>query len=299
MPQRRSIASAMAAALLCILAPAAARASVFNCVVSVPTVLFGTFTGSQITITSTISLTCNGNGNNQIEIFASTGTSGTYSNRTMLNGANKLNYQLYSDAAHTMIFGNNAQHSFAGLVTMNFPTNSPPAPPLTATFTMFAVLPAQAVPSSLPFIDTINLTFTNAIPPASFLVEANVVPTCTLTATNLNFGNYSGVQLDGTSTLTATCATGAAYTIGLNAGVSAGATVSNRAMTGPAGAKLSYGLFQDSARTVNWGNTVTADTEAAVGAGVAQTVTVFGRIPASQNLPGGAYVDTITATLTF
>jgi spore coat protein U-like protein len=164
---------------------------------------------------------------------------------------------------------------------------------------MFAVLPAQAVPSALPFVDTINLTFTNNLPPASFIVEANVAPSCTLTANNLNFGAYSRVQLDGTTTLTATCASGSAYTIGLNAGVSSGATVSSRAMTGPAATLLHYGLFQDSARTLNWGNTVTADTVASAGTGVAQTVTVYGRIPPSQNVAPGTYQDTITATLTF
>jgi spore coat protein U-like protein len=297
MPQRRSIASALAALLL--LAPAAARAAVSNCVVSVPTVFFGTFSGSQITVTSTISVTCNGNGSNQISIFASTGSSGNYSNRTMKNGSQILNYQLYNDSAHTIVFGNNSSHTNAGTISVNFPSNSPPAPPVTATFVIYAVLPAQAVPSSLPFVDTINLTFTNNLPPASFQVEANVVPSCTLTANNLNFGNYSGVQLDATTTLTATCASGAAYAIGLSEGVSAGATVSNRAMTGPGAALLHYGLFQDSARTLNWGDTVTRDTVASTGTGVAQTFTVYGRIPASQTVVPGAYQDTITATLTF
>jgi len=134
---------------------------------------------------------------------------------------------------------------------------------------------------------------------AAFTVTATVQTTCSIAANNLNFGGYTGVQLDSTTTLTATCSNGVPYTVGLNAGVSTGATVTTRKMKGPGSDLLAYSLFRDAARTLNWGVTVGADTVAGTGTGTAQTLTVFGRIPASQFVGPGAYADTITATLTF
>jgi spore coat protein U-like protein len=134
---------------------------------------------------------------------------------------------------------------------------------------------------------------------ATFTVTAQVLTDCAITANNLNFGNYSGVFVDQTTTLTATCTTGTPYTIGLNQGTSTGATVTARKMTGPATDLLAYGLFQDSGHSVNWGNTIGTDTVANTGTGVAQSFTVFGHLPGSQFVAPGAYSDTITATLTF
>lgn len=134
----------------------------------------------------------------------------------------------------------------------------------------------------------------------TFIVTASVATTCAVAAnTNLNFGPYSGLQLDGTATLTATCSTGVPYDVGLNQGVFASATTSTRKMTGPDVAGLSYSLFSDSSRSINWGNTVGVDTVHNTGSGAGQTLTVFGRIPPAAFVSPGGYSDTITVTLTF
>ena len=52
-------------------------------------------------------------------------------------------------------------------------------------------------------------------------------------ANNLGFGTYTGSAIAPTTTLSVTCTNGTTYNVGLNAGTSAGATVSARAMTGP------------------------------------------------------------------
>jgi spore coat protein U-like protein len=70
-------------------------------------------------------------------------------------------------------------------------------------------------------------------------------------------------------------------------------------MTGPGAFLLNYGLFTDATRTTNWGETVGTDTVSGTGTGATQIVTVYGRIPATQNVGIGGYVDTITATVTF
>lgn len=135
----------------------------------------------------------------------------------------------------------------------------------------------------------------------SFLVTANVNSNCIIDATDLDFGDYDpvGGALDGQSQISVTCLKTAQWNVGLNAGTSTGATVTTRKMTGPGAFVLDYGLFSDATRTTNWGNTVGTDTVSGTGSGATQIVTVYGRIPASQNVGVGGYVDTITATVTF
>jgi len=134
----------------------------------------------------------------------------------------------------------------------------------------------------------------------TFQVTATVQAACTISATALAFGNYSGAQSDNTSTITVTCTNSTPYRVGLDAGASTGATVTTRKMTGPGGATLGYALFQDGARTINWGNTPGTDTPASVnGNGSGQTTTVYGRIAGAQYPTPGSYSDTITATVNY
>jgi hypothetical protein len=56
--------------------------------------------------------------------------------------------------------------------------------------------------------------------------------TCTISATGLSFGAYTGTALPGTSTITVTCTGGTTYNVGLNPGTATGATVTTRKMTG-------------------------------------------------------------------
>ena len=132
----------------------------------------------------------------------------------------------------------------------------------------------------------------------TFQVTATVQATCLISATNLAFGTYTGAQVDATSTITATCTNTTPWNIGLNAGLCPGGTVTTRCMQSGA-AQLTYALYRDAARTLNWGNTVGTDTLAGTGTGSAQASTVYGRITAGQLPAPGGYVDTITATVTF
>lgn len=133
---------------------------------------------------------------------------------------------------------------------------------------------------------------------ASFPVTATVQASCVISAAALAFGTYTGVQADGSSTVTVTCTNSTTYNVGLNEGIASGATVATRQMTAGA-ATLNYALFRDASRRLNWGTTVSADTLAGTGNGSAQSLTVYGRVSASQFVDPGAYSDTITATITY
>ena len=133
----------------------------------------------------------------------------------------------------------------------------------------------------------------------TFAVTATVLSTCAVAASPLAFGNYSMAQLDSSAPLLVTCTNGTTYTVGLSAGVGAGASVASRKLTGPASQALTYALYGDVGRTTLWGQTIGVDTIAGTGNGAAQTLTVYGRVPASQGPGAGAYTDTITVTLTY
>ncbi len=133
----------------------------------------------------------------------------------------------------------------------------------------------------------------------TFQVTATVQATCLITANPLAFGTYAGTQTDASTTISVTCTNTSAYNVALSAGNAVGATVTTRGMTGPGLAVLNYGLYTNPARSTNWGETVGTDTVAGVGSGTAQILTVYGRVPAGQFVTPGAYVDTITATISF
>ena len=137
----------------------------------------------------------------------------------------------------------------------------------------------------------------------SMAVSATVLTACTVTPGPLAFGNYdptSATARDATASITILCTSGTAYTLGLDAGTGTGATTTARHMTLTAGsATLSYSLYNDSGRTVNWGNTSGTGALTGNATGLTQSFTVYGRIPAQQSSSAGVFTDTITVTLTY
>ena len=137
-------------------------------------------------------------------------------------------------------------------------------------------------------------TATGSVP-----ISATVLAQCDVSATSLSFGNYSSAQLDGSATVSVTCTNGTPYTVALDTGSGSGATVPNRAMTGPSSAVLNYSLYRDTGRSQVWGQTVGTDTLAGTGTGSLTALTVYGRIPAGQHPAPGAYTDTVSVTLAY
>jgi spore coat protein U-like protein len=123
---------------------------------------------------------------------------------------------------------------------------------------------------------------------------------CSAYPSGIVFGLYSGAGVDVTGTVTVTCTSGTAYHIGLNAGNTPGATITNRLMFGGNGGQntLRYGLFNDAAYTINWGNSSGTNWVSGTGTGSAQSYTIYARIPSSTIAPQGSYTDTITASIT-
>jgi len=128
----------------------------------------------------------------------------------------------------------------------------------------------------------------------TFTVSATVVATCSVSASNLAFGSYTGTgNTDQTTTVTVTCGNGTGYSVALNDG--ANASGSTRRMANGSN-YLAYELYSDSGRTTVWN---AAAPVAGTGNGGAQTLTVYGRIPTGQSVPAGAYTDTVQVTVTY
>jgi spore coat protein U-like protein len=111
------------------------------------------------------------------------------------------------------------------------------------------------------------------------------------------FGTYTGAAASTTATLTVTCTNTTPYNVGLNAGATSGATVTTRQMLNGT-ATLNYGLYTNATWTTNWGNT-SGSWVAGTGNGSAQTLTVYGQIPAAQFVTPGSYSDTVLATVNY
>ncbi|MDP9151155.1 MAG: spore coat U domain-containing protein [Myxococcota bacterium] len=139
-------------------------------------------------------------------------------------------------------------------------------------------------------------------------VTATIAANCTISTTAVAFGSYDPIvtnastPLDSTGTVTTTCSTGASPQITLGQGANAGGgstdTVPVRQMASGA-ARLGYSLYQQTGRTTVWGNTLATAPAAVTGTGVAQVFTVYGRVPAAQNVATGSYTDTVVATVNF
>ena len=136
----------------------------------------------------------------------------------------------------------------------------------------------------------------------NFAITGTITATCQVNASTLAFGAYNPVlnaNLDVTGTVSVSCTNATPYNIGLGIGAGTGATITNRKMTSGANT-LTYQVFRDAARTLNWGQTVGTDTVAGTGNGVAQAITAYGRIPSGQTTAAvGAYTDTVVITITY
>jgi spore coat protein U-like protein len=134
---------------------------------------------------------------------------------------------------------------------------------------------------------------------STFAVSVTIPSLCLVSAANLAFGAYTGAQVDATSDIAVTCPPSTHFAIGLDSGTAPGASVTTRQMTGPGGAVLAYALYQNPARTANWGNTVGVDTNSGNGNGKPKSFTVYGRVRGGQSVTPGAYADTIVVTVTY
>ncbi|WKT71850.1 Csu type fimbrial protein [Acinetobacter variabilis] len=126
---------------------------------------------------------------------------------------------------------------------------------------------------------------------ATFKVKIEVVSTCAISATDIDFGevNSGMAATDKTGTLNVTCTSQTPYKVGL----SGSGKLTN---TADPTSSIAYKLFQESSDTA-WDNK--DNLYSATGSGDVQNIPVVAKLFGSTNVRAGNYADTVTATVTY
>ena len=140
---------------------------------------------------------------------------------------------------------------------------------------------------------------------AAALLVAAPAGACTINATGVTFGGYdptSATNDDGTGSVALACPPSvSAPVVALEAG-SFGSIAARRMSNGSY--LLNYNLFTDTTRLILWGNGAIGSTVTLSGGTVSAgqrrfSRTIYGRIPAAQNVGAGVYGDTLMVTVIF
>jgi spore coat protein U-like protein len=235
-------------------------------------------------------------------------------------GVRRLAFNIYKDAAHTQIWGSHRGgaftpqfvdiplapggssaavpyfarvpghqgHATAGVYTATYSTRD-----LFIEWAGYFLAPpdcGQRLPDSAQF---------------SSVVTANVVGECTVSATDIDFGQVTSSinvrPVESVGVITMNCTNNLNYSIALDAGQGSAATVAMRMLTRfDTPNLLRYGLYVDRLYRRTWGDgTLGTETVHDRGTGYAQTFTVHGQIPPQPNPPAGSYADSVQVTVTY
>ncbi|MGY0611665.1 MULTISPECIES: Csu type fimbrial protein [unclassified Luteimonas] len=310
-----------------------------ECTATQPTLDFGSVaTDGTTDVQGSFSVTCRTFGLSLLararvlmclNLGAGASGSGQYNPRRLVSPQGDiLGFQVYRDPARTLVWGSRPVPAAPTPVTAQFDY----AVPLlggnqTQTFTLYGRIAPQAAAAGTfsnnfgaghtlieyryneqilgtpDFPASCSTGGTAGTPSAfPFLARATVPNRCVIsTATNLSFGAVPGLigtNRDRNSSVTMTCTGRTAWNMALDQGQNA-AGAARRMRRGTSGDYVGYELYRNAARTQRWGATPGVDTVQGTGTGGAQTLTVFGRVPAGQAVPAGAYRDVVTVTVTY
>lgn len=245
---------------------------------------------------------------------------GSFADRRLRQGSNDLRFQIYQDAARTMVWGT----VWGGPATPPKTLVVAAGARVSGTLPIHAaILPGQdAVPGPYSASYAGNGTLINyrtgssgacstgdpVVGQASifpFHVSANVVKACLVTAgpaADVNLGTVSAdaINTAANGRIAVTCSQSTPYVIGLhpsNGSATGSGTMS--ATTGSAD-RVPYQLYQDPGMRLEWGH---ADGPAGngvggTGTGRPQSHTVYVRAPSADYRPG-RYSDTVTVIVSY
>jgi len=256
---------------------------------------------------------------------------GFFNPRRMTNGFGEpLNFQLYTGAALSQIWGSRGNPIVNTPQLSDFDYSVPVlGGSQMKTFTIYGRIPAQTliagnynnpftgIHTSIEYRYNETLLGTASYPASCisggvggatvmgafpFTASATVLPNCrAYTTTDLDFGSIPGLitsNTDQTSTIGMTCTGRTAWNVGLDNGQHANGSI-RRMRLGATGSYVAYELYSNAGRTTRWGNTINTDTVPGTGNGAAQSLTVYGRVPAPQTVPSGSYSDIIIVTVEY
>ena len=274
--------------------------------------------GAANNSTSSFTITCTGSKNTTVRlcIEMSAGSPTDAGKRALSNGTNFLDHEFYSDSSRTQVWGswgsvvtaygssgvtNDLALGSTGSASVTLTVyarvlaNQQTAKPL--TYTWSATSPgmkyANKGTASCP---TGSKTATGGTTTWTATVPSN----CLVSASGVNFGSAGIIasNVDATGSTTVQCTNTTPYTVGLDGGTSSATDPTQRKMS-KGSEKITYGLYQNSARNQPWGNTIGSNTESATGTGSGQALTVYGRVGSQTTPSPGSYSDSVVVTVTY
>ena len=239
--------------------------------------------------------------------------------RALKNGTSPLNYRLYQDSGHTIPWGSNADATLGTVPRVNVAVTIPVISGTgggSATAIVYAQLLGSQTTApvghytstlgisarygtiTLPLVGgcgvVLGLLPTTAT--SSFVLSADIDKNCLVTTVPINFNSHGvlSANVDAAGQVRVTCTNPTSYSIGLAVGAF---TATTRRMTA-GGFFVEYGLYQDSNRTVPWGN-VSSDWVNGTGTGLTQNYPVYGRVPPQSTPPANVYNDSVAVTIIY
>lgn len=333
---RRSLAVpgfVLVAAVLLVASTRPLQAAV-TCSATMTNVTFGNVNplGGSVDVSANIHWTCTHSGAlgllrgvfGKMCLSIGTGSGGTLNPRRMLDALHVMQFDLYRDAGRSQIWGAITDSPYVPYAfDFNFPILS--GAQQSGDVTVYARVPSGqsslhvgsyanaflGTHTQLHYRYNERLLSLGGYPPACnaggdgggtgtfpFTASASVLPSCTVSASDHDFGNVGGfldANHDGSSAISLQCTNGAAWKVGLDNGQHASG--STRRMAGPGGF-VTYELYRDSARTQRWGNAA-PEWLTGTGTGTTQNLTVHGRVPAQAARAAGTYSDIVTVNVVY
>ncbi len=318
----RRLSSALVLLLLAVL-PGTAQ----TCTVTPPaTFNFGSIdvlANAVVDTQASIGISCTVTAGQQVRLCLSLGDPNgeAGASRYMLNGVNKLYYDFYTASHRTQRWsswrtgtGSGLEHVFTSATTsysttvplyarvaagqQMVPTANPAltyAENFSKTATnMFLRARYTSTGQTCPVMTTASATWANAMN-----VTASVLFKCLVTGGTLDFGTVSSLAsaVTAQTNISVTCSNSLAYNVGLDNGLN-GTSPTTRKMTSGANS-VSYSLFRDASRLLNWGATIGTDTLGGTGTGSAVSTPIYGRVPVQTTPPPATYTDTVQITVTY
>ncbi|MDD3764939.1 MAG: spore coat protein U domain-containing protein [Nevskiales bacterium] len=323
---------------VCLLLNAAPAQSATTCTADMTDVQFGSSDpyAGWTDVNATLSYNCNTLGLSLLAGAAvrlcfsiGSGSQGTGSilPRRMLDGSNELQFNLFSDAARTQVWGTFPSGHVEVTLEYSVPVLGGSGSGTLQVYGRVESNQLSAIPGSYSYTNSFSgsdaqmtyryneqlLGIGNPSIPTNctssgigggsddfpFTASATVNAACnpTFSVQNIDFGTQGllTAAIDTTATLSPQCTNTTPYQVGLDNGLHASGNT--RRMQSSGGQYVTYELYRDAGRSQRWGNTQNVDTLGGTGAGDAQNVTIYSRVASQNTPPSGDYSDTVTVTI--
>jgi spore coat protein U-like protein len=278
--------------------------------------------GSNFDLTGTFTANCTGLSLLTVRVCPSFGAgtggaNGSGSERYMAQGGEDMIYNLYSDSTRTTVWGSYFWGAGPTPPTIDVQLNALGSGSASRIVYGRVVsgqshLPTGTYSSSfaggesrsaygyslLGTCSTIGSTNATQVP---FTGSATRLGSCTVTASDLNFGSHSllNSNIDASNNIVVNCTPELDYVIGLNGGNQGATDPTQRKMANAGNTEfVTYGLYKDAGRSQAWGDSG-ALLFSGTGTGANQNLNAFGRVTPQTTPSPNSYTDIVVITVTY